>query len=210
MSFPADVPINEITQVSGSGTMVLGTNWWIKYYDGLNRAQNGAGGNWKEMNLGQTLVANKGYIIGLSNSLTGDYQLSFPLNKNLVTSAEPQRNIDVDENTGSAPTPNHGWNLIGQPYLCSFNGSSTSGSFNFYFSDGASTYTAYDQHNVPNIEPFNAYFIQASSSLASSGITFALAGRQNIRSVVNRDQADRLEISLSSKTGSDYTLQKNE
>ena len=208
MSFPANVPINQIVQLSGLGTMVLGTNWWIKYYDGLNRAQNGVGSNWIEMTSEQTLIANKGYILGLANSLTGDYQLSFPLNKNLVTSAEGQTSINVSENTGAAPVSNHGWNLIGQPYLSPFTGSNTSGSFNFYISDGTSTYTAYDQQNVPSIDPFSAYFVQASASLATSGITFALAGRQNIRSVVNTDQADRLEINLISKTGSDYTLLK--
>jgi len=126
MSFPCDVSIDDITQISGSGTLgTIGTNWWIKYYDGASRATNyGLSSNWKQKNAGETLKANQGYIIGLDNSLTGDYVLSFPLNKSLVTSAESSKTVTIDaygEGT-STPANSVGWNLVGIPYLSKFAG----------------------------------------------------------------------------------------
>ncbi len=207
ISFPCNVAVNEITKASGSGTMNLGTNWWIKYYDGALRGENGKGANWKNVLAGDILYANKGYIIGLNNSLTGDYVLSFPLSKNLVNAAETLKNIPVAANTGAASVNNHGWNLIGQPYLSAFKGSNTSGTFNIYLFDG-STYIPYEQSTVPDINSFTGYFVQANNDLVTNGINFALAGRQAVRSVQLVEEPARIELRLTNASGTDYALVK--
>lgn len=208
VSFPTNVAVDNIVKVSGSGTMTLGTNWWIKSYNGGLRAQNGVGSNWENVLAGGTLTANKGYVIGLANSLTGDYVLSFTLDKTLITAADVQRNVAVFANTGAAPVNNHGWNFIGQPFLSPYIGSSTSGTFNFYVTNGSGGYTAFDQANVPDINPFSSYFVQANAPLVSTGINFAIGGRQTIKSVSTTTQSARIQLNVSNASGDDYALLK--
>lgn len=210
VSFPTNVVVNNISKVSGTGTLTLGTNWWIKYYDGASRAQNGVGSNWKNVIAGETLYANKGYIIGLANSLTGDYVLSFPLAKTLISSADAQRNVSVLANTGAAAVNNHGWNFIGQPFLSPFKGTATSGTFNFYISNGSGGYIPYDQINVPDINPFTGYFVQANAPLVTSGIDFAISGRQAIKSIANETLPARIQLNVSNASGNDYALLKTD
>ncbi len=208
VSFPTNVAVDNIVKVSGSGTMTLGTNWWIKSYNGGLRAQNGVGSNWENVLAGGTLTANKGYVIGLANTLTGDYVLSFTLDKNLIALADAQRNVAVLANTGAAAVNNHGWNLIGQPFLSPYIGSSTSGTFNFYVTNGSGGYTAFDQANVPDINPFSSYFVQANAPLVSTGINFAIGGRQTVKSVSTTTQSTRIQLNVSNATGNDYALLK--
>ncbi len=208
VSFPTNVAVDNIVKVSGSGTMTLGTNWWIKSYNGGLRAQNGVGSNWENVLAGGTLTAKKGYVIGLASTLTGDYVLSFTLDKNLIALADAQRNVAVLANTGAAAVNNHGWNLIGQPFLSPYIGSSTSGTFNFYVTNGSGGYTAFDQANVPDINPFSSYFVQANAPLVSTGINFAIGGRQTVKSVSTTTQSTRIQLNVSNATGNDYALLK--
>lgn len=223
MSFPSTVDVNSITQISGTGTLgVLGTNWWIKYYDGASRVENlGTTSNWKFVNNGETLAANKGYIISLSSSLTGDFVLSFPLNKDLLTTAESavtNRTVPVglwgegltdNKNTlGQTVGENHkGWNLLGIPYLSKFAGSGVQdvAFLTLPKSDGI----GYDQFSKSevgrDINPFEAFFVQASSATTTSNLAFATGGRQLNRSLVQTDMSDRIQINFSSETGTDKT-----
>jgi hypothetical protein len=115
IAFPYNVLVSSITAADGSlGT--LGTDWFLKYYDGASRIQNlGTISNWK-MYTGETLEAGKGYIIGLAS---GTEEVIFPLGHNLTLSSEPSINIPVTYFGKDAAnvTENHkGWNLIGLPF----------------------------------------------------------------------------------------------
>ncbi len=221
MAFPSDVTIAQIT-ATNTPLGILGIDWFIKYYDGAKRGTSGPGDNWisitaDDVTADPTLKLNKyqGYIFGLAN-LKPATELSFPLIKAEVSTEPTNRKITVAaNNAGNISSTNHGWNLIGQPYLSQFvgkdgsNESYTSGAtaYNIYVYDGTSTYTPYTQTSVPNINPMSAYFIQASSGLAGSGITFNTAGRQTIRSLVSTDYAwDKVQLNLTTNTGTDYTL----
>lgn len=223
MSFPSEVAINDITQVSGTGTLgALGTNWWIKYYDGESRIENlGTQSNWKFMNAGETLAANKGYIIALATSLMGDYVLSFPLNKSLVTTAEStltDRTVSVgiwgeglieNKNTaGNTVADNHkGWNLVGIPYLSKFAGSGVANVT--FLTLPKNTGIGYDQALKSevgrDINPFEAFFIQASTATTTSNLSFATSSRQLVRSAVETDLADRIQLNFTSTSGTDKT-----
>jgi len=217
ISFPSDVTIASITGSPALGT--LGSNWFIKYYDGDKRGRTGTGENWIPFTAAMvttdpTLKLKKyqGYIIGLES---GSSEITFTLDKT-VLSTESMRTIPVVANNAGAAisTTNHGWNLVGQPYLSQFVGSNlgvsnTTGAtaYKIYISDGLSTYTPYTQTSVPNINPMSAYFIQASVGLAGSGISFDLGGRrQSAPAVVDTDLSDEVKLNFTSATGSDYTL----
>ncbi len=208
MSFPSNVTIANITQVSGTGTLstaTLNTNWWIKYYDGAARAVNlGAQSNWVAMTSVGTLNANQGYIIGLDPSLTGDYVLSFPLNKTLVQSAEAARTVSVETyGEGSVTANSVGWNLVGSPYLSKFAGSGVGASYlNFW---NGTTYTQSANTVVSSINPFNAFFIQASAAGTSANLSFTLASRQLVKNAVSTNESDNVELKIVSPTGVDKT-----
>jgi predicted RNA-binding protein with TRAM domain len=215
MAFPSDVTINQITSTNQTlGT--LGVDWFIKYYDGSNRGTYGTGSNWvsiiaDQVSADPTLKLNKyqGYIFGLANGKP-DTELSFLLDKTVVSTEPTNRSISVAANNagnGSISNTNFGWNLIGQPYLSNYVGSNTTGTFNIYVSDGVSTYTPYTQSTVPPLNPMAAYFIQASTDLAGTGIIFNTAGRQSVKSVVATDYtSDKVQLNLTSPTGTDYAL----
>jgi hypothetical protein len=211
MSFPGDVVIDDITHIAGTGSLspaTLGSNWWIKYYDGASRIENlGAVSNWKSMTTGQTLQANKGYIIGLGTSLTGDHELSFPINKSLVTTAEAERTVAVVNHGEGVLTPeqeNHiGWNLVGVPYLSKFAGSGVGTNYLTFWN--GTTYVQPAKEDVASINPYEAFFVQASASGTTNNLAFSLASRQ----LVNRQAAaisdEFIRLALSNEHHSDVT-----
>ncbi|MEI7503069.1 MAG: T9SS type A sorting domain-containing protein, partial [Paludibacter sp.] len=218
ISLPSDV---QISTISGNPALgALGTDWFIKYYDGEQRGISGVTFvNWKMITPTMTATTypklNKyqGYIIGL---LSGSSEITFTLDKSILSTEASSRNIPVAANNAGVISPtHHGWNLIGQPYLSQYIGkdgsnvSNTTGAtaYNIYMSDGTSTYTPYTQATIPDINPMSAYFIQASNELAESGITFGLAGRRQLApAMVTTDLSDVLKLNFTSTTGTDYTL----
>ncbi len=205
ISLPSAVAVADIVKVSGSGTLEYGVNWWIKYYDGDSRTVNlGTESNWKTLTSGQTLDANKGYIIGLATSLTGDYVLSFPLNKTLISSAETARTVAV-VNHGEALeiAANHkGWNLVGSPYLSSFTGSNVGANF-LTFHNGT-TYTQSANTSVSEIKAFSSFFVQASSGGTGANLSFDLAGRQAAPSV-SPQTTNPIQLKMTTNGGNDNT-----
>lgn len=211
ISFPTNVVVNNITQrpSTGTGTLILGTNYWIRYYDGLHRATNGKGGNWIDVTTGQTLNANQGYIIGLDNSLTGDYILSFPLTKTILQSADASSLVPVTAyGVGTSAANNTGWNLVGQPFLSSFNAQAGINAPYMVLHNGSSyvTYSSLLNELPTNLLPFDAYFVQADAGLQTSGITFNAISRQNSRKSVVTNLSDIFKIELNTSTGTDKTF----
>ncbi|MEI8086389.1 MAG: T9SS type A sorting domain-containing protein [Paludibacter sp.] len=218
MAFPCDVRISEIRLSDGNPVGVLGTDWFIKYYDGHNRAINGTGTNWVALTsadytsepIGFKLNANQGYIFGLKTLISGTYEkeLSFPLNPSVVASEADARSIPVTYHTGSLAATNNGWNLVGQPYLSKYNANSGSNVPYMLVSNGTDQYTTYSStfHNLPiSVNPFSAYFVQADAGLQTSGLTFTLAGRQGVRSAVAASLSDLVQLNVTSPSGSDFT-----
>ena len=215
MAFPADVTIADIT-ATNTTLGVLGVDWFIRYYNGSQRGTSGtADSNWMQITDADIVAApalklNKyqGYIVGLKDGKPNT-ELSFVLKKTDI-SHETVHKIPVAENTGATAATHHGWNLIGQPYLSNFDASGATGadSYFMYLFDGAG-YTAYDIATAPDLPPMSAYFVQASNTLAiantAEGITFALNKRQNVRATINSNLADRVQLNLTSTTGTDQT-----
>ena len=203
MSFPCDVAVSEIKRTDGQA-LIYNNDLFIKYYDGANRSNGHIGTNWISVAGTETLTANKGYIFGLKDGL-GDVELEFPLINTLVSTAETLRTVPVAGNQGtSSNSSDKGWNLVGQPYLSKFIGTNASGINYMLFSDGISNYSTYSRFTatLPTIDPFAAYFIQV---VADGSIPFALAGRSLSSSLISANQADIVQLSLTTTTGSDNT-----
>ncbi|MFZ4414797.1 MAG: choice-of-anchor Q domain-containing protein, partial [Bacteroidales bacterium] len=206
MAFPCDVAVAGITKSDGTSLGTLGTDWFIKYYDGAKRANDGTGAgitNWVSVTSG-TLTANRGYIFGLSTG-TAETELLIPLNTSILA-AEIGKSIAVEANTGSnVDITNHGWNLIGQPYLSQFV-SQTGSDAPFMIMPNADgkTYSIKGKvaGTLPQINPFAAYFVQASGN---GNINFGLTGRQSIPASVTNNMSEIVKLNLTTTTGNDET-----
>jgi len=208
MAFPCNVALSGI-KVNGS-PLDLGTNFFIKYYSGSNRASNGTGANWIPVVLADDhLIANQGYIFGLPDEVGLGQNVSvitFPLDRDVVKSEAASRTLAVNYyGTLSNVATNLGWNLIGQPFLSKY-ASQDGDVLNLYRFNG-STYDFYAKNtfNLPEVNPFEAYFTQVNSSLQSSGLTFGLNERRLVHASVAVNQSDLVRLNFSTATGSDKT-----
>ena len=211
MSFPCNIAVNDIT-FTGGYSYALGTDYFIKYYDGDSRIQNlGATSNWKNVTAGFTLNAGDGYIVGLVTGIGGDREMIFPL-ANANIQSEPARTVSVTAhgegittNTlGNTVGANHkGWNLVGQPYISKLAG--TGVGVNYMTLYDGSVYTTYANTDVTSIDPFTSFFVQADAALQASTVTFSLASRQSLPSSVRNDTIDRIRLYFTTPTGVDNT-----
>ena len=153
MSFPTDVEISAITKSNGNAMTGLGTDWFIKYYDGNKRANVGVsnGSNWVSVTSG-TLSANRGYIFGLKTGIP-ETELLIPLNLSIL-SAESEKTVSVlSYSTGLASAVHKGWNLVGQPFLCKYDAQTGSdASYMVIPNSNGKTYTVKSKAvgNLPN------------------------------------------------------------
>jgi hypothetical protein len=142
--------------------------------------------------------------------------LTFILDKSVVTNEATDRQIPVAANIGSAATTNHGWNLIGQPFLSKFVASNALGDddyFVYVYNTLTGNYTPFTSGGAPDMNPMSAYFVQASAALATStsngglGINFSKAGRKAsaVRSLVAVSLSNNVQINFTSTTGTDFT-----
>lgn len=205
MSFPCDVAVSSITKSNGDPFANLGTDWFIKYYDGNKRANDGVsnGSNWVSVTSG-TLTAKKGYIFGLKTG-TPETELFIPLNTEIL-STESESSIPVmSYNSGLAAEVHKGWNLIGQPYLSRFAAQTGSDApFMVVPNIDGKTYSVKSKAigTLPEINPMSAYFVQSATD---GNINFGLNGRQSVRSLVEKNVIDYLQLKFSNNSGIDDT-----
>lgn len=205
MAFPCNIALSGI-KLNGS-SINLGVDFFIKYYNGSTRASNGPGSNWVTIT-DDHLTANQGYIFGVPNGAAHNVsEITFPLDKNSINSEATPRTISVNYYGAlTSVTSNLGWNLVGEPYLSKYDMQTGSNILNLYRFNG-STYDFYAQNtlNLPQINPFEAYFTQVTSGLEGSGLTFGLAGRQSAPASVATNSSDLVRLNLSTATGTDKT-----
>lgn len=205
MAFPCDVTVADITKSNGESIGVLGTDWFIKYYDGEQRGNNGTSQtNWKHIEAIPTLTANRGYIFGLK---TGTVELSIPLNSSVLAAESTDKNIAVAANKGAAANTNHGWNLIGHPYMSKYNAQSNASAPDYMImpnSDGKTySQTSKVAGTLPaDLKPFAAYFVQVE---AAGNIGFGRNGRQNVPASVAAEVSENIRLNLTTATGADDT-----
>ena len=207
MSFPCTISVNDIIVdgvTTGAGNATgLGTNWFIKYYAGDQRIVNlGATTNWVSVAHGGTLTANKGYIIGLANAVSGDKVLVFPLTKAIAQSetAPPVPIIAHGVGNGSIAEVHKGWNLVGHPFLSKYT-SSYMGTLSLVTLHSGGYYSVAVADGF-TMDPFTSFFVQAT---ANGNISFDTDGRQSAPSAIKNDTVDRVKLILKTATGEDNT-----
>jgi hypothetical protein len=204
ITFPCAVPIAQIQAIGGTAG-ALTTEWFIKYYNGQRRADSGAdGSNWIALTDNTaSLEANKGYIFGLATNDGSVKEIAFPLNKTILSNEASRSTITISQNNGTATAPNHGWNLSGQPYLSKYDVTGAGVDYIYFVKPGGTGYDyylkAFDGSKI--VDPFTSYFVQYTNS---TSVTFSTGLRQ-VKSLVNTDITDKLQINFSSISGTDRT-----
>ena len=205
MAFPVPMVVANIVDASTGTPLSASGDLIIKYYDSNLRSTAGAtGSNWKTVATSATLEAKKGYIFGIN---TGNFNVKFPLPSTIVTAGETDgATVPVAAYAGGT-ADNNGWNLIGQPFLSTYSGAGATGTTGVglnYLNIPDATGSTYNQTSKGGamINPFQAYFVQA---LGAGNISFATSSRQGVKSAVETDSSEQVQINFTSTTGTDKT-----
>lgn len=174
---PYDVCVDDIRPEKG--------DFAVRYYDGANRAANGATGSWKDFEPGAVIPAGTGFIYQASTNGVWSHFPSHGTSANRIMS--PNAHTTPLAAHAAEVAANQNWNLVGNPYQCyydakrmEFNSPITVFTVGYY---GDTEYTAYSLTDDDYIlRPNEAFFVQRPEGV--SGITFALAGKQTESTVV--------------------------
>ena len=167
-----DVDLSKVT-VSNNASYVF------RYYDGNNRAMNGTGNNWKDVDNGK-LYAGQGYIFQCNANAVITMPAGAAGHAQVFNAGNATKALAANVSISSA---NKGWNYVGNPYPTYYD---------IYYMDFSapitvwtgSTYKAYsiaDDDYV--LRPMEAFFVQKPDG--TDNITFMKEGCQ-LSSSVNR------------------------
>ena len=176
VSLPFDVRVSDIELPAGAQKAV-------RYYDGAQRAANGAGNSWKNYAEDDVITAGTGFILQTNK---GGW-LYFPAlegeTKQYVVAYKEFAKA-LAENP-SATAADGGWNLVGNPYQTFYNIS------HINFTAPITVWNVrarrYDAYSIIDDEfvltPNQAFFVQCPEEVAS--IAFPLEGRQTSPEIVS-------------------------
>ena len=207
-SLPFDVKVSDITPANGA-------QYAIRYYDGANRAANGASGSWKNFEADDIIPAGTGFIYQTNISTwSGFPAVDNESKQNVVSYKEAQLTLQVNP---SENTANRGWNLVGNPYQCYYNNHMLNFTAPITVWDaGNKTYTAYSLTDDDYaIHPNEAFFVQCPNEELNT-ISFPLQGRQlnaviesqnaaNVRAVEDATTRQLIDLEVSNGELSDKT-----
>ena len=163
----------DLTKVSVSN----GASYVFRYYDGNNRAMNGTGNNWKDVDNGK-LYAGQGYIFQCNANAVITMPAGTAGHAQVFNAGDAKKALAANVSISSA---NKGWNYVGNPYPTYYD---------IYYMDftapitvwTGSTYKAYsiaDDDYV--LRPMQAFFVQKPDGV--DNIVFQKAGCQLSSSV---------------------------
>lgn len=211
MSFPFDVHENQIfvagtTTQATWGDLTGDAQFYVAEYDGAERASEGtasttSSSHWKNVSP-RVLKARHGYFIALDAtaaftsidfvSVAGN---SAPLN-NTSTASE------VYKNSGAHGDVHNNWNLVGLPYVSSFN-LQNAGNFApyYFFNQTTQNFATVMEGDSYSIYPFTAFYLQAYGT--DNAMDFSSAGRQLKAPAMNQVIMDEFFLELKNDQYSD-------
>lgn len=161
-----DVDLTKVKHSDSSASFVF------RYYNSANRAENGTGSSWQNVNNGK-LEAGKGYIFRSNKAGTMTLPADAAGIAKFVNINDVTTNLSTYNSTNSA---NKNWNYVGNPYPCYYD---------IYYMDftapitvwTGSTYKAYSiADDKLALAPMQAFFVQKPDAV--SKIVFHKEGRQ--------------------------------
>lgn len=179
LSLPFNVKVSDITPEDSTAKCA------IRYYDGANRAANGASGNWKNFASDDIIPAGTGFIFqtskaGLWYIPTQEDESKQYLSSNNVFVKALEANEALDAS-------NAGWNLVGNPYQAWYNIHKLNFTAPITVREGSS-YSAYSVIDDDYaIAPNQAFFVQRPEGISS--ISFPLDGRQMTSTIEDQNGA---------------------
>lgn len=167
---PYDVKVSDITPLDQMAQMA------VRYYDGANRAANGAAGSWKNYEEEDIIPAGTGFIMQTNKQVSNRFTSFNDTKQNVVANVEFVKTLEVN---ASETASNRGWNLVGNPWQCFYNDHA----LNFtapitVWNTYNRTYTAYSiTDDDYAIRPNEAFFVQCPNE-ENNTIGFPTQGRQ--------------------------------
>jgi len=159
----------DLTKIKHSNT---DASFVFRYYNAANRAENGTGSSWQNVNNGK-LEAGKGYIFRTNKSGTMTLPADAAGIAKFVNVNDVTTNLETHNSSNSA---NKNWNYVGNPYPCYYD---------IYYMDftapiqvwTGSTYKAYSiADDKLALAPMQSFFVQKPDAI--SKIVFHKEGRQ--------------------------------
>ncbi|MDO5482636.1 MAG: leucine-rich repeat domain-containing protein [Bacteroidaceae bacterium] len=207
ISLPFDVKVSDVE--------ANGKQYAIRYYDGANRAANGASGSWKNYEADDIIPAGTGFIYQTNKGGTTTFHAyAEGANKQQIFSTrEFVKPLALHASENSA---NRGWNLVGNPYQTYYNNHM----LNFtapitVWNESNRTYTAYSLTDDDYaIRPNEAFFVQCPGEEVQS-ISFPTTGKQLTNVIENQNaakermaQAQRNRLLIDLEVNSDGLVDK--
>jgi len=190
LSLPYDIKVSEMTIVDNPASKA------VRYYDGANRAMNGATGSWKNFNADDVIPAGTGFIFQVSQAGWWNFPSVNNESKQYMTSYKMfAKQLAANSSANAA---DRGWNLVGNPYQAWYN----IHKLNFIapitvYNGNKKNYEAYSIIDDDYaLEPNQAFFVQCPDGV--SEISFPLDGRQ-MTSVIESQNSAPSKVPMVSK-----------
>lgn len=180
ITLPFDLDIAKTTHTTA------GTQYAMRYYDGAMRAQNGATGNWKNVDRSSIIPAGTGFIFQTNTDTWSQFFAAEGSDNLAISTEEFVKTLEVNASTENS---HKGWNLVGNPYQCFYNNHMLNFTAPITVWDvDKKTYAAYSiTDDDYALRPNEAFFVQCPNE-ENNTISFPLQGRQ-LSSVINSQNA---------------------
>jgi hypothetical protein len=206
VSFPFNVDPDSIFAAetmnkAAWGDLTTGNaDFFIGEYDGQKRANDGFTNGSNYINVPDSLIiANKGYILAGGN----DYQsVDF---KSVAGTQFACVNTQVITSyyAGTRGECDHGWNLVGAPFVSGYNLKDAVGNKPYYVFDAtAQTYNTVMAGDDYLIYPFSSFFVQNLGD--ADGVTF-MTSNQTFKAVKAMNSNDEISLVIANAVTQDKT-----
>lgn len=174
----------------------------IRYYDGGNRAQNGASGSWKNFDAGSVIPAGTGFILQTSIVGKTTFKALNNASKQYALSTLPFTKA-LQANDSDVPA-NKGWNLVGNPWQCYYNihKLNFTAPITVWNGSGYTAYSVIDDDYA--LQPLQAFFVQCPDEVASIG--FPTEGRQLNKTIESQNATRPLHATSATRLLLDIEL----